>query len=160
VAFLLQSLNRYHLDLAKDASSVAAAGASTAACLACYTGVLQGSRRPLLHAFADASTAPAVGCDPCLVTLDRYVGSTVIDQLIQHNGLTPPSITNWVADSDASNHTTLDADNLTPVRPPTSTDPSSIVVGNGSALPVTSVGDSAIPSPFYLNNVLVTHDII
>jgi hypothetical protein len=49
---------------------------------------------------------------------------------------------------------------LTFVHPPTSTDPSSIIVGNGSALPVTSVGDSALPDPFYLNNVLVIPDII
>jgi hypothetical protein len=49
---------------------------------------------------------------------------------------------------------------LTFIHPPTFFDPSSIVVGNGSALPVTSVGDLAIPGPFYLNNVLVTLDII
>jgi hypothetical protein len=74
--------------------------------------------------------------------------------------LTPPAVTDWVADSDASNHSTSDVGNLTFVHPPTSTDPSSIIVGNGSALPVTSVGDSALPGPFYLNNVLVTPDII
>jgi BRCT domain type II-containing protein len=55
--------------------------------------------------------------------------------------LTPSAVTDWVANSDTSNHTTSDADKLTFVRPPTFTDPSSIVVGNGSALPVTSVGD-------------------
>jgi hypothetical protein len=48
--------------------------------------------------------------------------------------LTPPAVTDWVADSGVSNHTTSDAGNLTFVRPHTSTDPSSIVVGNGSAL--------------------------
>jgi hypothetical protein len=74
--------------------------------------------------------------------------------------LTPLAVTDWVVDSGASNHTTLDASNLTSVRPPTSTDPSSIVVGNGSALPITSVGDSALPNPFYLNHVLITPDII
>jgi hypothetical protein len=74
--------------------------------------------------------------------------------------LTPPAVTDWVADFGASNHTTSDASNLTSVRPPTFTNPSSIIVGNGSALPITSVGDSALPSPFYLNNVLVTLDII
>jgi hypothetical protein len=74
--------------------------------------------------------------------------------------LTPPAVTNWVADSGVSNHTTSDVGNLTSVHPPTSTDPSYILVGNGSTLPVTSVGDSALPSPFYLNNVFVTHDII
>jgi hypothetical protein len=74
--------------------------------------------------------------------------------------LTPPTVTNLVADSGVSNHTTSDAGNLTSVHPPTFIDPSSNVVGNGSSLPVTSVGDSALPDPFYLNNVLVTPDII
>jgi hypothetical protein len=74
--------------------------------------------------------------------------------------LTPPAATDWVTDSGASNHTTLDAGNLISVHPPTSIDPSSIVVGNGSNLLVTSVGDSTLPCMFYLNNVLVTPDII
>jgi hypothetical protein len=74
--------------------------------------------------------------------------------------LTPPVVIDWVADSDASNHTNSDEGNLTSIHPPTSTDPSFIIVGNGSALWVTSVGDSALLDPFYLNNVLVTLDII
>jgi hypothetical protein len=74
--------------------------------------------------------------------------------------LTPLVVIDWVAGSGASNHTISDADNLTSVHPPTFTDPSSIVIGNRLALPVTSVGDSALTGPFYLNNVLVTHDII
>jgi hypothetical protein len=74
--------------------------------------------------------------------------------------LTPLAVTNWVIDSVTSNHTTSDAGNLTSVHPPTSTDPSSIIIGNRSALPVTSVGDSTLPGPFYLNNVLITSDII
>jgi hypothetical protein len=41
-----------------------------------------------------------------------------------------------------------------------SASPSSIVVGNGSTLPVTSVGDSAIPGPFYLNNILLAPNIV
>jgi hypothetical protein len=74
--------------------------------------------------------------------------------------LTPSVVTDWVMNSGASNHTTSDVGNLIFVHPTTSTDPSSIVVGNGSALPVTSVGDSTPPGPFYLNNVLVTLDSI
>jgi hypothetical protein len=74
--------------------------------------------------------------------------------------LTPPAFTDWVADSSTSNHTTSNAGNLASVHPPTSTNPSSIVVGNGSTLPVTSIGDSALPGPFYLNDILVTPDII
>jgi hypothetical protein len=37
---------------------------------------------------------------------------------------------------------------------------SSIVVGNGSTLPITSVGNSVIPGPFYLNNILLAPDIV
>jgi hypothetical protein len=74
--------------------------------------------------------------------------------------MVPPAVTDWVADSDASNHTTFNVGNLTSVRPPLPIDPSSIVVGNGSPLLVTSVGNTTLPGPFYLNNVLVTPDII
>jgi hypothetical protein len=74
--------------------------------------------------------------------------------------LTPLAVTNWVTNSSASNHTTSDVGNLTSVHPPTFNDPSSIVVGNGSALSVTSIGDSTLFGLFYLNNVLVTPDII
>jgi hypothetical protein len=38
--------------------------------------------------------------------------------------------------------------------------PSSIVIGNGSILPVTSVGNSELPKPFYLNDVLLAPDLI
>jgi hypothetical protein len=41
-----------------------------------------------------------------------------------------------------------------------SASPSFIVVGNGSTLPVTSVGDLVIPEPFYLNNILLAPDIV
>jgi hypothetical protein len=52
-------------------------------------------------------------------------------------------VTDRVTDSDASNHTTFSAANLTSVRLPLPTDPSSIVVGNRSSLWVTSVGNTA-----------------
>jgi hypothetical protein len=74
--------------------------------------------------------------------------------------MVPPAVTNWVADSRASNHTTSDASNLNYILPPHINDPSSIIVENGSSLPVTSVGDTTLPSLFYLSNVLVTPDII
>jgi hypothetical protein len=72
----------------------------------------------------------------------------------------PPAVTDWVADSGASNHNTSSAGNLISVRPSLPTDPLSIVVGNKSSIPVTSVGNTAFSGPFYLNNVLVTSDII
>jgi hypothetical protein len=65
-----------------------------------------------------------------------------------------------VADFGASNHTTSDTGNLTYIRPPHINDPSSIIVGNRSSLSVTSVGETTLFGPFYLNNVLVTPDII
>jgi hypothetical protein len=55
---------------------------------------------------------------------------------------------------------TSDSGNISRFRSPTSTIPSSIVVGNGSSLPVTSVGDTVLSGQFYLNNVLVTPDTI
>jgi hypothetical protein len=74
--------------------------------------------------------------------------------------MVPPAIIDWVADSGTSNHTTSDVGNLTYIRHPHINDHSFIIVGNGSSLSVTIVGDMTIPSPFYLNNVLVTPDII
>jgi hypothetical protein len=74
--------------------------------------------------------------------------------------MVPPAVTDWVVDSGASNYTTFNVGNLTSVQPPLPTDPSSIVVGNRSSLPITSVGNMTLPGPFYLNNVLVTPDII
>jgi hypothetical protein len=73
-------------------------------------------------------------------------------QLLAHSfhttTMVPPAVTDWVIDFSAS------------VRPPLPTDPSSIIVGNESSLPVTSVGNTSFPTPFYLNNVIVTPDII
>jgi hypothetical protein len=49
-------------------------------------------------------------------------------------------------------------------HPPPPTHPTSIVVGNSSTLPVTSVGALVLPGSFYLNDVLVaphiTHNLL
>jgi hypothetical protein len=42
----------------------------------------------------------------------------------------------------------------------TSSNPSSVIVGNGSSLPITSVGDSVLPEPFYLNDILLAPDMV
>jgi hypothetical protein len=77
--------------------------------------------------------------------------------------MTPPS-SDWVIDSGASYHTTPTAGTLSRSHPLISSHPCSIVVGNGSTLPVTSVGASVLPRPFYLNDVLVaphiTHNLL
>jgi hypothetical protein len=72
----------------------------------------------------------------------------------------PPSLMEWVTNSNASFHTTPDLGNITLFQPPNPVIPSSIIVGNKSVLLVASVGDTILPSPFYLNNILVTPNII
>jgi hypothetical protein len=65
-----------------------------------------------------------------------------------------------VADSSATHHTTPSVGNISTPRPLNSSNPSSIIVGNGSSLPVTSVADSVLPGPFYLNNILIAPDMV
>jgi hypothetical protein len=65
-----------------------------------------------------------------------------------------------VPDSGATHHTTPSVGNIFTLRPLASSNPSSIVVGNGSSLPTTSVGDSVLPGPFYLNNILLAPDMV
>jgi hypothetical protein len=77
--------------------------------------------------------------------------------------LAPPS-SDWVIDSSASYHTTPTTRMLSFSCPPPSTHPTSIIVGNGSTLPVISVCASMLPRPFYLKDVVVaphiTHNIL
>jgi hypothetical protein len=72
----------------------------------------------------------------------------------------PTSVQDWVADSDVTHHTTPSVGNISTPRPFNSSNPSSIIVGNGSSLPVTSVGDSVLLEPFYLNNILLAPDMV
>jgi hypothetical protein len=65
-----------------------------------------------------------------------------------------------VADSGATHHTTPSVGNISTLCPLVSSNPSSIVVGNGSSLPITSIGDSVLPGPFYLNNILLAPDMV
>jgi hypothetical protein len=71
--------------------------------------------------------------------------------------LSPPGATDWVMDSGASSHMTLDSGNISLFHSWRST---SIMVGNRSTLPVTTSGHSIISGPFYLNNILVAPDIV
>jgi hypothetical protein len=65
-----------------------------------------------------------------------------------------------VADSGTTHHTTTSVGSISTLRPLASSNPSSIIVGNGSSLPITSVGDSVLPGPFYLNNILLAPDMV
>jgi hypothetical protein len=74
---------------------------------------------------------------------------------------TPPTpVTDWVADSGATNYTTPHFGHISSPRPPSLTHPSSIIISNGSVLLVTSVGDSVLPGPFYLNDVLLAPHLV
>jgi hypothetical protein len=57
-------------------------------------------------------------------------------------------------------HTTPSVGNISTLRPLASSNPSSIVVGNDFSLPITSVGDSVLLGPFYLNNILLAPDMV
>lgn len=66
----------------------------------------------------------------------------------------------WVVDSGASTHMTSSDGMLTQRLPPSI---SSITVGNGTSIPVTSRGHSILPTPttnFALNNILVAPSIV
>jgi hypothetical protein len=65
-----------------------------------------------------------------------------------------------VADSGVTYHTTPSVGSISTLRPLASSNPSSIIVGNGSSLPITSVGDSVLSGPFYLNNILLAQDMV
>ena len=70
----------------------------------------------------------------------------------------PPNSSDWVIDSGASSHIASNPGMIT--ASPSSSFPSSIVVGNGATLPVVGTGYSTLPGPFHLNNVLIAPDII
>jgi hypothetical protein len=99
-----------------------------------------------------------------VATLDimvRGVGPAISHRLPQLDGIRSPTpVTDWVADSCATNHTTPHPGHIMSHMPPSLAHPSSIVVGNSSILPVTSVGGSVLPGPFYLNDVLVAPDLV
>jgi len=58
----------------------------------------------------------------------------------------------------ASSHITANPGMV--IASPSSSFPSSIIVGNGATLPVVGTGYSVLPGPFCLDNVLVAPDII
>jgi hypothetical protein len=77
--------------------------------------------------------------------------------------LTPPNSVEWYADSGAGSHMTAHSSILSSPRPPSLSDPSSIIVGNGSLLPITSTGSYSFTTPrrsLVLNDVLVSPSII
>ncbi|XP_066354655.1 uncharacterized protein [Miscanthus floridulus] len=75
----------------------------------------------------------------------------------------PSTNTEWYADSGAGSHMTAHSGILSSPWPPSLSGPSSVVVGNGALLPITSVGSYSFSMPrrsLTLNNVLVAPNII
>lgn len=72
----------------------------------------------------------------------------------------PATPINWDVDFGALYHTTPDPGTISLPHPCRPTFTSSIIVSNGSTLTVTSVGDTVLHGPLYLNNILVAPNII
>ena len=123
-----------------------------------------------------SSSAPVGGhvhrcCSPLRAVLDRARSAqsaadlawgwdqAALAQSFSTMGLTPPISTEWIADSGISFHTTPDAGILSSVRPPHPSCPSSIMVGDGSCLPVTDVG-SAPRLPHVLVAPQMVHNLL
>jgi hypothetical protein len=63
-------------------------------------------------------------------------------------------------DTGATHHTTPSVGNISTLHLLALFNHSSIIVGNDLSLPITSVGDSVLPRPFYLNNILLAPDMV
>jgi hypothetical protein len=103
--------------------------------------------------------APGPGWNPWLgAGWDQQSLANSFSSMVLHPP--PTSVQDWVVDSDVTHHTTSLIGNISTLRPLTSSNPSSVVVGNGSSLPITSVSDSVLPRPFYLNNILLAPNMV
>jgi hypothetical protein len=103
--------------------------------------------------------APALGWNPWL---DANWEQQSLANFFSTIALHPPptSVQDWVADSGVMHHTTPSVGNISTLRSLALSNPSSIVIGNDSSLLITSVGDSVLPRPFYLNNILLTPNMV
>jgi hypothetical protein len=121
------------------------------------SGLLSGPQQQQQPMYQQA--APAPGWNPWLgAGWDQESLANSFSTMALHPP--PTSVQDWVADFGATHHTTPSVGNISTLRPLASSNPSSIVVGNGPSLPITSVGDSVLPGPFYLNNILLAPDMV
>ncbi|WVZ84380.1 hypothetical protein U9M48_031418 [Paspalum notatum var. saurae] len=79
---------------------------------------------------------------------------------VQHRPPLSPVSIDWIAESGASYHTTPDTTILSSIRPPHPSCPSTIMVGKGSCLPVTSVGNAVTHGPFRLVAPHMVHNLL
>jgi hypothetical protein len=72
--------------------------------------------------------------------------------------LQQPASHNWYFDTGATNHVTSDA-GILPSASSSISSPSSIIVGDGSLIPVTSTRSASLPHNLRLNDVLVAPNL-
>jgi hypothetical protein len=159
LAIILQPLDRHHLHVVgSDSRCLSPSGSGVgppdhATCL---------RRATIWCATDDPDTTSALAYGAIhhntMLPVCRRLDANALAAAYSTMALAPPS-SDWVIDSGASYHTTPTTGMLSHSHPPPSTHPTSIVVGNGSTLPVTLVGASVLPGPFYLNDVLVARHI-
>ena len=85
---------------------------------------------------------------------------TALASAFSTTSLTPPPSSDWYFDSGATSHMTSQSSSLSHILPLRYPTPSSIVVGNGSIMPVTATGSTELSSSLRLNNVLVSPQLI
>jgi hypothetical protein len=105
------------------------------------------------HQFLDCALAP-----PSIVW-----DQNALTVAFNTTSLTPLPLAEWYMDSDANSHITSTSCNLLSSQPPSPSTPSSIVVGKGSLLPITSTGHTFFPThnhPLHLSHILVAPHII
>jgi hypothetical protein len=102
---------------------------------------------------------PAPGWNPWLgASWDQQSLANSFSTMVLHPP--PTSVQDWVVDSGATHHTIPPVGNISTLRPLALSNPSSIVIDNDSSFPITSVGDSVLSGPFYLNNILLAPDMV
>jgi hypothetical protein len=74
--------------------------------------------------------------------------------------LQQPPTNEWYFDSGATSHMRSSSSSLSHFSFPWYPTPSSIVVGDGSLLPVVGTGSTELPHSLFLNNILVSPQII
>jgi hypothetical protein len=126
--------------------------------LAYYGGHLQGAPLPSLGVFAPPGfyTPPPTPPSGFSTSWDQQ-SLTLTFRAIT---LQQPQSTNWYFNLGATSHVTFDPHSLT--HPATSRYhvPSSIIVGDGSLLPVTTARNTSLTNSLSLNNVLVSPRLI
>jgi hypothetical protein len=79
---------------------------------------------------------------------------------LQSLQLQQPPQHEWYFDTGATNHVASDAGTLSSTAPSSISSSPSIIVGDGTCVPVTSTGSTQLPHNLHLNNVLVAPNLI